>query len=352
MSTEKRVSLLETLKESNGTLQTDVLTLTSADAEILIKGHATADMPSYMLLAYDANQTEIVISEKFFAPTDDGSFYHLYHFDPTSLAVYQNAVSFRVRVMPPASGTEFNVSKLELVEYEQSADNVAPIAEPRKIRGPKELKNVLFVGNSILLGIENRYGLCASAPDRDYAYHVSEEIKKHSPACQFHKVHGSAIEHSESVDDFEAAFYTTPNIHTNRPFVESLTPDLDLIILQITDNVNTEKKVETFYTTAELLLKRIRERCPHAVILWAHGWYYKKPLYPFLTDLLSRYDVESVDLHPIRFRANEAPHGATYLSADGTVKTAKDLWISHPGDSGMAAIASLMIQALRDTKLI
>ena len=352
MSIEKRIPLLNALRAENGTLETDRFTLTTADAEVTVHGTATVDAPCYRLLGYDEAQNEILIFEKNLSLGANGAFSYVHSFDPTSLAVYQNAVAFRVRILPPASGADFTVATLDLVEYEQTAEELSQSLAPRKKQGPKELKKVLFVGNSILLGIENRYGMCASAPDRDYAFHVSEAIKKKYPSCEFYKIHGSCVEHSESVEEFESIYYNEPNPYTGAPFVDSLDPELDLIILQITDNVNTEKKVEVFDTTAELLLSRIRARCPNVTILWAHGWYYKKAIQKRLMELIKQYDVESVDLRPLRFRANEAPEGALYLSANGSLLPAKSLWLSHPGDRGMAAIADKMISVLKEIDLL
>ena len=278
-----------------------------AEAEVEIAGIAQVGSPCYQLLGYDDKGTEVLLFEKKMSVKEGGGFSYLHSFDPISFAVYQNAQSLRIRL----TGIEkAELTKLTLTEVEQSAQ--AEFSRVlRKHRGPKSLKNVLFVGNSLLLGIENRYGMCCSAPDKDYFYHVSQEIKKSNPDCQFFKLHGSGIEHAESIEEFEEVYNERPNIYTKRPVKESFTPDLDLIILQITDNVNTDKKVETFHTTAKLLLERIRKNCPHAEILWVYGWYYKRSVMEYVLDFCKQYDVEPVDLRPVRYRANESSRGSS-----------------------------------------
>lgn len=340
------------------------LTLTATDAgttyterfrslcecvELTVKGRVEAGTSIvYALFGYEESGKEVLIYDKTLPLTEDGNFDYVHVFDPVSLAVYQSTVEYRACVKCAGS---YSVN-ITMAEFEQTADG-APHERKCKNQYPDHpLKNVLFVGNSILLGFENRYGMCASSPRADYAYHVQQAILKQYPDCQFYKAHGSPLEHAESLEAFEEAFGVIPNIHTQKPFVESLRPDLDLIILQITDNVNTEKKYETFHTSAELLLQRIRERCPNAVIVWVYGWYHKRAIHARVLELCEQYAVEEADVRCHRYKANEAPRGAEYESIDGTKKRAQDNWISHPGDKGMKAIADTIISVLKNTSLL
>ena len=281
------------------------------------------------------------------------SFTYSFQFDPVSLAVYQNMTSFCLRVR--ADGIE----SVEACSWYEDTDLAGLLKEIEKrkqskrvVCEPHPLSKVLFVGNSLLLGIENRYGMCSSSPRNDYYHYVTEAILEKYPQCEFRKIHGSSIEHSESVEAYEAAMFHDPNGYTKRPFVESLTPDLDLVFLQITDNVNTEKKIETFKQTAEMLLCEIRKRSPKAQIVWVYGWYFKKELFPFLWELFDRYDVESVCLLSERRKENESFEGAEYESEDGTKKVAAINWLTHPGDKGMYVIAQKMIEALKNMNIL
>ena len=117
----------------------------------------------------------------------------------------------------------------------------------------------------------NTYGMCATSPAKDYCHHVQTAIRAFHPDCRFAKLHGSGFEHADTMDAFEAWWSTAENVYTKKPARESFPTDLDLIVIQLTDNVNTEAKVVVFDQTADILLRRIRQRCPRARILWVHG---------------------------------------------------------------------------------
>jgi hypothetical protein len=348
MSNPKVTSFFDQYVKGSEEFNSRLFRSTVANAELKIKGICHSGKPIYCLYSYDEAQNESLLCEKILTVNPDGTFSYIHSFDPTSLAVYQNATCFCARL----TGIEDSeILNIELREYEQEAtEQTEP--KPRRVRGPKPLRNVLFIGNSLLLGLECRYGMCSSSPRNDYFYHVSQAISAEFPDCTFHKLHGSPIEHAETPEAFEEAFYKTENFYTKRPFVESLTPDLDLIILQISDNVNTDAKIETFHKTAPLLLERMRKLCPHAEIVWVYGWYHKRQLNALLSRLFEDYDVEPADIRPLRYRANEAPHGQLYESIDGTKKVASDLWITHPGDNGMRMIGEMIVSILKETKLL
>lgn len=321
--------------------------------EVKIEGKASEEAALvYTLLAYTADGKEFTVYEKPITPSGDGKIAFVHEFDPVSLAVYQGSKEYCVRIRDRGQGS-FGLH-VSVTENMQIAEGIKAVAKRRHqtARTPHPLGKVLFVGNSILLGMELNYGMCASSPEHDYAYHVTREIQKTSPDCQFFKFYGSFIEHAESIEAFENVYGVENNQYTGKPFCESLTEDLDLVILQLTDNVNTEKKLETFSVTAELLLQRIRQKCPHAVILWAYGWFHKRAFFPRLLELCEQYGVEQADLRGCRTQSNEAVSGQQYLSKNGEKKTVSDTWITHPGDGGMRAIADKIIEVLREAAVL
>lgn len=339
-----------TFTQSNTVAESEHFRSLCESTAVKVSANAAPDaVISYTLLAINSRGDSFTVYHKSLPANENGAVSLLHEFDPISLAVYQDAVEFFVRIEG-----DFSNLFLTLTENEQIAQMLQEGKRRRseKKREPHPLKKVLFVGNSILLGFECLYGMCASSPENDYAYHVSGEIRNVYPSCEFFKVHGSPIEHAESMEAFEEAFRRTPNVYTGKPFCESLTSDLDLVILQMTDNVNTEKKVETFSKSAELLLQRVHAACPNAVILWVYGWYHKPALFPRMLELFEQYDVEPVDLRGCRCKANEASVGHQYRAADGTIKIAKDAWITHPGDGGMRAIADQIISTLRSISIL
>ena len=95
-------------------------------------------------------------------------------FDPISLSVYSGYDSFAVEVV----GGESGLSVSELSVKEKSAD--APFfKEASKSSGKYPIPSkVLVAGNSLLLGMENSFGMCSSASDKDYFHHLSTYICK------------------------------------------------------------------------------------------------------------------------------------------------------------------------------
>ena len=81
-------------------------------------------------------------------------------------------------------------------------------------------KKVLFLGNSLLLGMFETYGMCSTDPESDYAYYITRELRRREPECKISKLRISAFEACESYEDFEAWF------ERSKDFFES---DLDLV---------------------------------------------------------------------------------------------------------------------------
>lgn len=201
----------------------------------------------------------------------------------------------------------------------------------------KNTNKVLFIGNSLLLGMFNKYGMCASSPEKDYAYFVQREIKKHNPDCIFTKLYASGFEHSESMEAFEDWF---------KQAEDSFSKDLGLIFIQLGDNVNTDEKILNFNKTADIFLERIKKMCPYAKIAWIHAWFNKRNTIDKLTELCARQQIEMIDISDIRTEENEARSGQICENEYGEKAVVKDAWITHPGDGGMKKIADRIIESL------
>ena len=213
-------------------------------------------------------------------------------------------------------------------------------------------KKVLFVGNSLVFGMSHGYyGMCASAPDKDYFHYVSEHIKKFSPDCVFTKLYGSYLEHSENMEMFDDWYYRDAmkqfTVDDNFVSAESmLDPELDLIFLQMGDNVNTEEKFETFKVALNLFIERIKARCPHVRIIFVHSWYGIHKTGWVVKGVCERWDIERVDISCLHSIETEARDQKTYIARDGGIGQVSERWISHPGDLGMKKIAERMIDRL------
>ena len=114
------------------------------------------------------------------------------------------------------------------------------------------------------------------------------------------------------------------------------------------DNVNTDLKQKTFNeVTAELLIERIKERCPRARIIWIHGWYNYERTAEKIKELCQRWGIERVDMSGLRSKENEGHAQKTCIGADGSVCEVSPRWVTHPGDLGMQKIADKIIRKLK-----
>lgn len=306
----------------------------------------TADGESRLYAAYPAAADGDLFSCSFF-------------FDPINLQIYENAVSFQIILRNFSSVSHFSVKEETdtMQEVSCSASHVVidaagckwvPVLQADKtseVLVSTIPRNVLFVGNSILLGMPGAFGMCASSAKHDYCYHVRQAILEKSPECRFSKLYGSPFEHSMSSEEFEAWWGVDPNDHTGRPAKESFTPDLDLIILQMGDNVGTQK-LANFLACTPVLLERIKALCPRARILWVHGWFNRPLTAPPINRFCQEWQLESVDISSTRSPESQSYSGAPYTNSDGTGGIVKDIWITHPGDLGMERIAGKIIKTL------
>lgn len=314
----------------------------------------------YALYSFDANKTETLIYSKRIKVTGDNCFEFEHIFDPVSLAIYRNAESFRVVLYSVSEHSCFYINEFSLSEGgenfshsckpEKQISNIVDLKDGKKgvyvlqksgekIIVPIVPKEVLFIGNSILLGMFGKYGMCASSPQKDYSYYVQQKILEHNKSCVFKKLMGSGFEHAESIKEFEDWFYHNANSYSQKPARESFTKDLDLIYIQLSDNVNTEKKILNFYQTADILIEKIKELSPRARIIWIHGWYNKCNTYDKIIELCTRWNIERIDISDLRMKENEAFSGQICENASGETMPVKETWITHPGDTGMKKIA-------------
>ena len=265
-----------------------------------------------------------------------------YVFDPISLSVYSGFDSFSVAVL--ADGDGLILSELTVKEKRDSSLEVSNIKKGAcKHSVPNKM---LFMGNSLLLGLENSFGMCSSAPDKDYYYYVSTFVGKINPKCEFKKLHGSGYEHCESYEAFEKWWNDDENIYTKEPSKFSFTDDLDLIVLQFGDNINTEAKFAAFKADKDVFIERVRKACPNARILLVHGWYNREPVFSDIVELCEKHGIERIDIRDLRSVENEARDLKEFRSVDGSMKPVKETWITHPGDLGMKAIGERIIEFL------
>ncbi len=240
--------------------------------------------------------------------------------------------------------------------------------------------NALFIGNSLLLGF-GEFGMAASDVEHDY-YHYITSL---NPEGSYTRLSGSGFEASTSTE--------IATQWMNDALLPELNDELDLVIVQLGDNVNTEDKRRTFSETCKMILTYIRTHAPNARVVWVGSWYaknlkttYEKAcketgcMYVDITDIdgsnkiggiytvsqstSTTYSVDSFEVLEdkqikIYFTVegnqyNATVHYDSYSSNAGVSVTivGKEKVItssgvaSHPGNSGMLAIANRIAYSL------
>ncbi len=260
------------------------------------------------------------------------------------LAVYRDAVSFTVTAVSEAPFTLTSLTAEE--ETTAVCGTAATIC--RQIDRPTSTppKKVLLMGNSLLLGLFCRYGMCASTPRHDYAAYLETALRARCPDLTVTRLHGAGFECLEDPALFEKWFCEDPNPATGRPTCADFTADTDLLVIQLGDNVNTEAKKQTFPQTAPRLLEKIRTLCPRARVVWVYGWYNKMCTHDALMSLCEKERIEWVDISGLRGAENEGIHGQVLENPAGGTVVADDRWLTHPGDLGMQRIAAAILDVL------
>ena len=282
-------------------------------------------------------------------------------FDPVSFSVYKGAETFQITLTADGlSVSAFVISEEHADVSLEIGDSVDPTiitengekgvcimqTNGEQIIVPRIPQKVLFVGNSLVFSMFGVYGMCASAPDKDYYHYVTEHIRKFNPSCVFLKQHGAYFEHAESMEALDEWFYRNDSF-SGRGAAEQLTSDVDLIFLQLGDNVNTDSKKALFQNVGgEWLIERIKERCPRARIIWIYGWYSLSRTVDTVKALSDKWGIERIDISTLHSQENEAHGQMTCLSPEGEVREVDPRWISHPGDLGMKRIADKIIARL------
>ena len=223
--------------------------------------------------------------------------------------------------------------------------------------------NVLFVGNSILLGSNREedkttqhstwpedktyaYGLCATSHTKDYYWQVKEAIRAANPNASFSRLFGQPFEILGTSDSFATLWSTTNNDFTGAPMAASFTAALDLIILQLGDNVNDADRVQALSNNIDAFLANVKAAAPNARIIWVDGWFNYARNHGIIAAACTRAGIENLCIKSLAIDANRGVAGQRYETGEGTTRPSSDTSLSHPGDAGMAAIADALIEML------
>ena len=221
--------------------------------------------------------------------------------------------------------------------------NLQVTAEGNVVAIPHIPTKVLFMGNSLLLGLDTNgnkggaFGLAATSPYNDYAYQVQQAILEKNPRATFTKLHDAEFEMAET--DGASGEYITKN---NSIFAD----DLDLVIIQIGENVNTDTRKAVFTNNIGNLIEEIRTKSPKARVIFVCEWFNKTFMRETIAPIVFSRGCEYLSIAHLYVTENLGISGATITYYDGSTGTIQDAWVSHPGDLGMKNIASAIIEKL------
>lgn len=169
-----------------------------------------------------------------------------------------------------------------------------------------------FIGNSLIAGWST-FGMAALDNEHDYYYHVTQRIHELKNDAVYTRLSNGNLEHSTNQQDFETAF------NNIKPY---LTADLDLICIQLGDNVNTNEKVIQFTKSGgsfDTMVNWIHEHCPNTRLIWIGTWY--PSIHDWLITACQENNVEFVDILPYATYDNKAQLGQVVHRTEDRTQT-------------------------------
>lgn len=371
-----------TFNNANGVLLTNKFFSNSANCRLKVDLDTTT--PIFIYLSYfDSNGSEKF--KKLFESTEQMTkITDTFEFDCASYIVYNDAKEFRIRLQCSKAGIvtlnefevynpdEMELSKLYSKEFKPMMNNVFVAVETLQKGGDKTetvvLKNgnaekydlqidnngnlytvphipnkVLFLGNSLVFGMNNTddrsqsFGMCATDYTKDYRYHVEQAILSKNSSATFTRLYSSPFEHSETLQTAQA--FITEN-------ETMFDPELNLVIVQMSENVNTDDKRNVFKQSFPKLIHTIRTRCPKAKVVCVGGWFSESIATQVMSDTSFNYGCTYISIRDLFKSENLGTTGATVTYKNGETGTVLEAWRTHPGNTGMKAIADKIIETL------
>ena len=205
------------------------------------------------------------------------------------------------------------------------------------VMSPVVPSKTLFVGNELLTGFG--FGMAASDSQHDYYYLVNQAITEQNPDYSAEKLDGTAWEAAKTVEEQDAFL--------NDTLLPMLDEDLELVVIQLGDNVNTEEKLSLFEEGSRKMLEFVRTQCPKARVVWVGAWYQTEAKSRHMKAACQQTGCGFIDIAPLATPENQSAVGNTYIDENGEEQTiTSDVVASYPGDAGFKAIANLILYKL------
>lgn len=211
-------------------------------------------------------------------------------------------------------------------------------ADGNLIMTPVVPSKALFIGNSLLLGF-GTFGMAASDSKHDYYYLVNEAITEKKSNYTASRMSGTTWEGATTAEAQEAFM--------NGTLLPKLSEDLELVIVQLGDNVNSDEKKAVFAEGSRNLLEFIRSNAPKARVAWVGAWYQTDEKQEQMIESCKKTGSTFVNIRDIVSSATKNAIGNTYTDDNGVVHTIDNAGVaSHPNDKGFRLIANRILYTL------
>lgn len=204
---------------------------------------------------------------------------------------------------------------------------------------PKLPSNILYIGNSLLVGF-GTHGMASTTVNDDYYAKVNAYLESKGKTLVTDKISGTTFEGATS--DSAVNSWLTNSLSAK------MSNDRQLVIIQLADNVNTTEKQAEFNKSASMLAEYVRTNCPNARVAWVSKWYVDSGINNIIRKTCEDYGLTYINISDIRsIEGNQSYIGATYIDANGDEQTVSESGVaSHPSDAGFTAIANRIISTL------
>ena len=198
---------------------------------------------------------------------------------------------------------------------------------------------ILYIGNSLLLGFGD-FGMAASNPQEDYYTYVNNYITSKGINVNASRVQGSNWE--------QCTTYSAQNEWISNTLIPMLDDTIELVIVQLSDNVNTDAKRAVFEQGSETLLRQIRRNAPNARVAWVSAWYPTPELQRQIAAACEKTGCTMIDVSTLKnVSGNQSYVGAIYTDSQGVEHEITSSGVaSHPSSQGMRAVADAIIDTL------
>ena len=205
---------------------------------------------------------------------------------------------------------------------------------------PKIPNNVLFIGNSLLQGF-GTFGMAATNSHEDYYYYIKEYLLEKNDNLITEKLSGGAYESTTTQSQSDDWL--------NNTLLSKLNNQRQLVLIQLSDNTNTDEKRENMSNyAAEALVKYIRNHAPYARIAWISAWYSNTINQTAIKLACQKYGAVFIDISDLpKIEGNKNAVGNIWIDDNGVEHEITSTGVaSHPSSQGMRQIADRIITKL------